>query len=225
MSSVCGNGENGTQTTSVRDLPRLAALIIAAAIVTGCAMTHSAPAPADRGPNPTATAIPPALLSQARPIGAGPRFQPPATGPVTGGCLPSLGARDGVHVEVFAANRVVLLPAGIGTRSPRAPVTGRITRARCYGALVTLDTTGLVLVRPGTRLTVAALFRSWGQPLSATRLASFPAAAGSRVTVFVDGRPWRGAPGAVPLTRHAEIVLEVGPYVPPHASYAFPPGT
>lgn len=187
-------------------------------------MARSAPGAAARGPDATATGIPSALLSEARPIGAGPRFQPPATGPVTGSCLPSLGSRDGVHVEVFAANRVVLLPAGIGTRSPRASLAGQITRARCYGALVTLDPTGLVLVRPGTRLTVAALFRAWGQPLSATRLASFPAAAGTRVTVFVDGRPWPGAPGAVPLTRHAEIVLEVGPHVPPHSSYTFPPG-
>ena len=174
---------------------------------------------------PLTAQIPQGLLSQARPIGAGPDFQPPATGPVTGPCLPALGPRDGVHVEVFAANRVVLLPAGIGTRSPRTSVTGRITRASCYGALVTLDPTGLVLVRPGASLTVAMLFRSWGQPLSATRLASFRAAPGTRVTVFVDGRPWPGAPGAVPLTRHAEIVLEVGPHVPPHSSYAFPPGS
>jgi len=27
----------------------------------------------------------------------------------------------------------------------------------------------------------------------------------------------------VPLTAHAEVVLEVGPYVPPHRSYTFPP--
>jgi hypothetical protein len=176
------------------------------------------------GSNPANAPIPQGLLSQARPIGAGPGFQPPATGPVAGPCLPALGPRDGVHVEVFAANRVVLLPAGIGTRSPGTSVTGRITRASCYGALVTQDPTGLVLVRPGTSLTVAMLFRSWGQPLSATRLASFRAAPGARVAVFVDGRSWRGAPGAVPLTRHAEIVLEVGPHVPPHSSYAFPPG-
>jgi len=126
---------------------------------------------------------------------------------------------------VFAANRVVLLPAGIGVRSPRTSVTGQITQANCYGALVTLDPTGLVLVRPGAGLTLAALFRSWGQPLSATRLASFRPAAGTRVAVFVDGRPWPGTPGAVPLTRHAEIVLEVGPHVPPHSSYAFLPGS
>jgi hypothetical protein len=209
----------------VRNLQRFAAPIIAAAIVTGCGTGHNAPRPDAGGSNPANTQIPQGLLSQARPIGAGPSFQPQATGPVAGPCLPALGLRDGVHVEVFAANRVVLLPAGIGVRSPQTSVTGRITRASCYGALATLDPTGLVLVRPGAALTMAAVFRSWGQPLSATRLASFHAAAGTHVAVFVDGRPWSGAPGAVPLTRHAEIVLEVGPHVPPHSSYAFPPGS
>jgi hypothetical protein len=128
-------------------------------------------------------------------------------------------------VEVFAANRVLLLPAGIGTKPPRDLLDGRVVRAACYGQLVTLDPTGVVLVRPGAQPTLGALFRSWGQPLSTTRLASFTAPAGTRVTVFVDGRPWHGTPAAVPLTRRAEIVLEVGPHVPPHQSYTFPPGT
>jgi hypothetical protein len=174
---------------------------------------------------PSSPAIPQALLSEARPIGVGPRFHPPATGPVSGTCTPGLGPRDGVHVEVFAADRVLLLPAGIGTKPPVDLLDGRITGALCYGQLVTLDPTGVVLVRPGARLTLGALFRSWGQPLSPTRLASFTAPAGTRVTVFVDGRPWPGSPAAVPLTRHAEIVLEVGPRVPPHRSYTFPSGT
>jgi hypothetical protein len=128
-------------------------------------------------------------------------------------------------VEVFAANRVLLLPAGIGTKPPRDLLNGRVTRAACYGQLVTLDPTGVVLVRPAARLTLGALFRSWGQPLSSSRLASFSAPGGTRVTVFVNGRAWHGAPTAVPLTRHAEIVLEVGPHVPPHRSYTFPSGT
>jgi hypothetical protein len=170
-------------------------------------------------------AIPSALLSEARPIGVGPRFHPPVSGQVSGSCEPALGLRDGVHVEVFADNRVLLLPAGIGTRPPRASLDGRITAARCYGALVTLDPTGVVLVRPGAGLTLGTLFGSWGEPLSRTRLASFTAAARTEVTVFIDGKPWPGAPAAVPLTRHAEIVLEIGPRVPPHSSYDFPPGT
>lgn len=176
-------------------------------------------------PPAAATGIPKALLNEARPVGVGPRFQPPAGGPVAGPCERTLGPRDGVHIEVFAENRVVLLPAGIGTRPPRAILDGRITGAHCYGTLVTLDPTGLVLTRPGTRLTVGDLFRSWGQPLSATSVASFRAPTGTRVVTFVNGRRWARSPGAVPLTRHAEIVLEVGPRVPPHRSYAFPAGT
>jgi hypothetical protein len=181
--------------------------------------------PAAHRTAPTATAIPPDLLSQARPIGTGPRFHPPAAGPVMGDCAPALGAREGVHVEVFASDRVLLLPAGIGARPPLGLRSGRVTSARCYGALVTLDPTGLVLVRPGASLTLGTLFRSWGQPLTPGKLTSFTAPAGTTVTVYVNGKRWRGAPSAVPLTRHAEIVLEVGPHVPPHPSYSFPAGT
>ena len=191
----------------------------AAAVVSACGSSQPPARP------PATASIPRALLSEARPIGTGPRFTLPASGPIAGPCQPSLGPRVGVHVEVFAANRVLLLPAGIGAQRPWAKLNGTITGARCYGALVTLDPTGLVLVRPGAGLTLADLFRSWGEPLSRTRVTSFEAPSGTQVTVFVDGRPWHGAPTAVPLVRHAEIVLEVGPHVPPHSSYAFPPGT
>jgi hypothetical protein len=199
--------------------------LAALAALQACGPARRAAAPAAAPGGPAATAIPPALLSQARPIGTGPRFHPPAAGPVAGPCTTALGPRDGVHVEVFAAGRVLLLPAGIGARPPLGLLGGRVTSARCYGALVTLDPTGLVLARPGAGLTLGALFRSWGQPLSSARLASFSAPAGTSVAVFVNGKRWPGAPAVVPLTRHAEIVLEVGPPVPPHVSYAFPPGT
>jgi hypothetical protein len=189
------------------------------AVVSACASSQPPARP------PAAASIPRSLLSEARPIGTGPRFTLPASGPVAGPCQRSLGPRVGVHVEVFAANRVLLLPAGIGARQPWAKLDGRITSAPCYGALVTLDPTGLVLVRPGAGLTLADLFRSWGEPLSRTRLTSFSAPAGTQVAVFVDGRRLNAAPPSVPLTRHAEIVLEVGPHVPPHSSYAFPAGT
>ena len=174
-------------------------------------------------PNPLA-GVPRNLVLEARPIGRGPSFHPPATGPVIGPCMPRLGTRVGVHVELFAANRVVLIAEGIGTRPPRGFDAGRISSAGCYGKLVTIDPTGLVLVRPGTPLTLAQLFRSWGQPLTASRLASFAAAPGTHVSVFIDGHRQPGPPGHVPLAEHSEIVLEVGPYVPPHVSYAFPPG-
>lgn len=168
--------------------------------------------------------IPPRLAAEARPIGRSPRFHPPPGHSIVGRCTPQLGPRDGVHVEVFAANRVLLLPAGISARRPFAYSSGRIVHARCYGALVTLDPTGLVLVRRGLRLSVGDLFRAWGQRLSRRYVASFAAPSRGSVAVYVDARRWSGSPASVPLERHAEIVLEVGPHVPPHASYSFPPG-
>jgi hypothetical protein len=173
---------------------------------------------------PPAPALPAALVREARSIGRGARFQPPAKGPIVGPCRRVLGPRVGVHVELFAANRVVLVASGIGTRPPRAYSEGRISKALCYGDLVTLEPTGVVLVRRGTRLHLSDLFRAWGQRLSSRSLAAFSAPAGRGVRVFVDGRPWRGRPGDVPLVAHSEIVLEVGPYVPPHSRYTFPPG-
>ena len=185
---------------------------VAVALLAGCGST----AP-QRPPSP----IPRELLAEARPIGAGPRFQPPSTGPVIGPCRARLGRRTEVHVELFAANRVVIVPAGIGTRPPRALADGRITAARCYGELVTIDPTGIVLVRPRPGVRLGSLFRSWGQPLSDRQLASF---GGGRVVAFVNGRRWHGPPTNVPLTPRSEIVLEIGPHVPPHTSFTFPPG-
>jgi hypothetical protein len=182
----------------------------------GCGSTkRPAPAPA----------LPAALVREARSIGRGARFRPPAAGPIVGPCRTELGPRVGVHVELFAANRVVLVASGIGTRPPREYSEGRISKARCYGDLVTLEPTGVVLVRRGARLRLSDLFRAWGQPLSSRSLATFSTSAGRPVRVFVDGHPWRNGPGNVPLLAHSEIVLEVGPYVPPHSRYTFPPGT
>lgn len=210
------------QRASVKASGRGAALLLGVVAVAGCgSATSSSSAAAGQ----SGARLPAALVAGRRPIGHGARFQPPALGPVVGRCRPALGRRVGVHVELFAADRVVLVAAGIGTRPPRAVSAGRIARAGCYGDLVTLEPTGVVQVRAGANLRLADLFRSWGQPLSERRLATFATPAGTRVAVFVDGRPWRGSPGSVPLRAHAEIVLETGPYVPPHRTYTFPPGT
>jgi hypothetical protein len=178
-------------------------------------------------PQPQLDAAIHALQRESRPIGRGPRFQSAATGPVIGPCRRKPGRRSEVHVELFAENRVVLVPAGIGVRGPVRRSAGRIIAARCFGRLVTVDPTGVVLVAPGaTRApsTLAALFRSWGEPLSARRLAGFRAPAHGDVRLYVDGRRRLGPPGGLALRTHAEIVLEVGPFVEPHRRYAFAPG-
>jgi len=49
---------------------------------------------------------------------------------------------------------------------------------------------------------------------------SFP----GRVSVFVAGKRAAGDPRRIVLTRHAQIVLQVGAYVAPHPTYLFPKG-
>jgi hypothetical protein len=195
-------------------LHRAAALAGVGLLAVGCGSSaHRATA--------SATALPRALVQEARPIGRGPAFHPTVLGRPLGPCRARLGPRIAAHVELFAANRVVLIAAGIGARAPIRRVDGRIVAARCFGALVTRDPTGIVLVRPGARWTIGELMRSWGRRLGPDGLLSFHGA----VSAYVDGRRWTAtAPARIPLTRHAEIVLEVGPHVPPHRSFTFPAG-
>lgn len=164
------------------------------------------------------TAVPARLAAQSRPIGAQARFHPPAGATAVAQCRAGLGSRVAAHVELFARNRVVVIPAGIGTQGPRRLFAGRVVGAHCFGGLVTLEPTGVVLVRPGGDARLADLFRSWGLRLTPRELAGFR----GRVRVYVDGRERAVDPRTVTLTRHAEIVLEVGPYVPPHSQFLFP---
>jgi hypothetical protein len=145
------------------------------------------------------------------PIGVGAAYHP-AVQPRDGKSIGSLrctttGATFAVHVELFAKRRVVIVPPGIGTGP------------RCAYPVQTTAPTGVVhVVRHG--LTLGDLFRVWGRRLSSSRLLSFH----GTVSVFLDGRRWRGEPGAVPLTKHAQIVVETGGYVAPHPSYVFSKG-
>jgi hypothetical protein len=189
-------------------------LVLAAVTVAGCGGSP----PRTTAPDRAAVA---AAIASSRPIGRGPRFQPPTPNRPVASCSRRLGARYGAHVELYAADRVVLFPAGIGTEPPRRSVAGRVVRAHCYGSVVTLAPTGLILVREGARARLRDLFRVWGKPLTPRRAAGFTGA----VRAFVGGRRWRADPGAISLRRHAVIVLEIGPFVPPHRAYAFPPGT
>jgi hypothetical protein len=191
--------------------------ILCAIAVTGCGATPAATTTStERAGHALA-----ALVARSRPIGVGPRFQPPLRERPVTACRRPLGPRDGVHIELFAADRVVLLPAGIGTRGPRRTEAGRVTAARCYGSIVTLDPTGLVLVRRGQHATLGTLFAQWGARLTRRDLASFT----GDVALFVNGRRAIGDPRSLALRRHAVIVVEVGPRVAPHRSYTFPIGS
>lgn len=141
------------------------------------------------------------------PIGVGPRYQLPATIPAVRArvCQPQ-PIRFAVHVELFAQRRVVVLPQGIGVGP------------NCRFAASTSAPTGVI--RLTHAVTLGDLFRIWGQKLGPRRLLSFR----GRTLAFVDGRRRRGDPRHIVLTRHAQVVVEIGGYVAPHPSYLFPKG-
>lgn len=148
------------------------------------------------------------------PYGIGPQYrpEPAATGPGCG----SNEAASYVHLELFAEGKVMVVPAGIGIAEP--VLDGAYARGgRCRHALFTTEPTGVIGVARED-LTLGDLFTIWDKPLTSNRLLSFD----QPVRVHVDGEPWSGDPRAVPLTDHAQIVVEAGgPPIEPHTSYVF----
>jgi hypothetical protein len=161
------------------------------------------------------------------PIGIGPGFRlTPAPAAALAGepvgpfrCRPG-GRRFGAHVELFVHRRVLIVPAGIGVARPWREHLARLTPRGCTYAARTLEPTGVVEVRAGTHLTLGGLFRIWGQRIGPRRIAGFS----GKVLAFVGGKRRRGDPASIRLTRHAQIVLELGGYVAPHPTYLFARG-
>jgi hypothetical protein len=162
------------------------------------------------------------------PFGRGPRYRPPALSAgvavaerVSGmRCTSAAGRRYGVHLELFAHRRVIAIPAGIGVAPPRRRSGAYVFGGRCSYPLRTVESTGVIEVGGPHLRELGDFFAIWGQRLSRSRVLSFH----GQVRAFVDGGRWRGDPRAIPLRRHAQIVLEVGGALPPHRTYRFASG-
>jgi hypothetical protein len=119
---------------------------------------------------------------------------------------------------VYVDGRPRALPGAIGLVGPVAQQTafGPFYGARqCYYWLHTHTSDGVIHVEsPSVRLyTLGNFFDEWRQPLGRTQVAGEK----GKVTAFVDGKPWKKDPRAIPLVPHAVIQLDVGsPFVPPH---------
>jgi hypothetical protein len=171
-----------------------------------------------------------AAIASSRRVGPGPLFRPRPRGRRVQLGLPVDGLRCGTrqavnalaHVELFAANHVVLVPAGIGVAPPVQLRDARVLGERCGYPLHTLDPTALLLMGRGHRYTLGELFDLWGQPLSRAMMAGFRAGKHDHVAVFIDGVPWNGSPGQAPLSPGSQVAVELGPHVPPHARYLYP---
>jgi hypothetical protein len=120
------------------------------------------------------------------------------------------------HVELFVDGRVVLLPPGIGITQPERD-GAVVVDGRCAYPVRTLDPTG-VLFLDRTDLTLQTVFELWGRRLAPDRLLERD----GRVEAFVGGRRFTGDVRNIPLRDRAQIVVEVGRHVRPHARYTFP---
>jgi hypothetical protein len=162
------------------------------------------------------------------PAGRGSRYRLPALWPAVARRAPIARLRCssarrrsfGIHLELYAHRLVLPVPAGIGIAPPQHRRGVYILAGACLYPLRTFEPTGVAVLDAEAPYTLAQLFAVWGQPLSRGTLASFR----GPVLAFLDGHRWRGSPGAIPLRRHAEIVLEIDGRVPPHPRYQFPPG-
>lgn len=192
--------------------------LLAAALLAGCG--------GDRSGSPAAKPLPTSAPS----VGLTASHRPPSLGegaaharPIRGlRCTIRTHRRYGVHLELFAARRVVLVPPGIGVAAPRTRRGAYVPSGRCSYPLRTREPTGVIEVArtAAAQPTLGGLFAVWGQPLSHTRMAGF----NGRVRAYVNGRSFTDEPGLIPLRPHTQIVLEVGGRVPPHRAYRFPPG-
>jgi len=181
-------------------------------------------------------------LKPAPPSGsAGPEGVPvPSAPPLTGTATKATGQKvDGIgcdtseqvlfhihaHLTLFVNGTPRQVPAGIGIPSAQAQNTPQgpfIGSGKCFYWLHTHAADGIIHTESPIQrtYTLGNFFDEWGQPLGPDQVGP----AKGHVTALYNGQVYRGNPRNIPLTKHAQIQLEVGaPLVAPE-SITFPNG-
>ena len=107
------------------------------------------------------------------------------------------------HLVIYDHGIQQLIPQYIGI-----PIGGR-----CIYWLHTHTPDGIIHVEaPMDRsFTLGDFFSVWGQPITRTQVASAKTKKGESTRVWVNGAIYNGDPAKIPLTAHADIVIQVGP--------------
>jgi hypothetical protein len=216
------------------------AIVVVAAVAVGITLGVSgggSPASGGGAPHLKLTSL--STLGSLKPApsaGAlGPEGVPiPAAAPLTGTATKATGQPvDGVHCDtseqvlfhihahltIFVNGAARQIPASIGIpggvvqQTQAGPFIGSGT---CFYWLHTHAADGIVHIESPVQrtYTLGQFFNEWGQPLGPDVVGP----ARGHVTVLVNGKVFTGNPQNVPLTKHAEIQLEVGtPLVAPES--------
>jgi hypothetical protein len=100
------------------------------------------------------------------------------------------------HLVLLDHGKPVPIPANVG----------QVPARNCLYWIHTHTPDGIIHIEsPQSRtFTLADFFAIWGQPIS------------RKLKVWVNGKPYAGDPGTIPLVAHADIVIEAGPpFQPP----------
>ena len=131
----------------------------------------------------------------------------PPAGETVGGI--SCDAQEGQRIHIH--QHLLILDHGKAVDIP--PNVGQPSGKRCIYWLHTHTPDGFIHVEaPQDRsFTLGDFFTVWGQPLTRTTAASAHIAKHESLKVWVNGKPFAGDPRSIPLTAHADIVIQVGP--------------
>ncbi len=153
------------------------------------------------------------------------RLLAPASTAATGQTVDGIGcdAREQVvyhvhtHLAVYVDGALRPVPAGIGLVRPavaQQTVDGPFYGATdCYYWLHVHAQDGIIHIESPTAktYTLGQFFALWRQPLSSTQVAG----AKGPLTVWVNGRRYRGNPANIRLGSHEDIQIDVGTPVQP----------
>lgn len=115
------------------------------------------------------------------------------------------------HLSIFVHGSPRQVPAGIGipgARAQQSPAGPFIETGTCFYWLHTHAADGVIHIESPVQrtYTLGNFFDEWGQPLG-------PGQAGpaqGHVSALYNGQVYQGNPRNIPLTKHAQIQLEVG---------------
>jgi hypothetical protein len=129
------------------------------------------------------------------------------------------------HLSVFVNGAARRIPSGIGipgAQISRTPAGPYVAAGSCFYWLHTHAADGIIHIEsPVARTyTLGNFFDVWGQRLGRDAVGPVD----GPVTALYDGRLFRGNPRAIPLTKHAQIQLDVGRALVAPVQIKFPAG-
>jgi hypothetical protein len=127
------------------------------------------------------------------------------------------------HLSLFVGGEQIAVPAGVGIVDP-VLTAGYVNfdRTKCFYELHTHDASGILHLHANSGrvlpLTLGQLFGVWGRTLSREEVAGNT----GPVTAYVNQQLYTGDLGAIVLSNHTQVTLEVGSRVVKPPTYLFP---